>query len=73
MRMIFLLIYLILKILLIKITVEEPVIDHDILKTHAFNNTPKYWFEFVKKFLYNTIKKDKYQIGTKFLAKQLNN
>ena len=50
-------------------TVEEPVIDHDILKTYAFNKTPKYWFEFVKKFLYNTIKKDKYQIGTKFLAK----
>ena len=49
---------------------EEPVIDHDILKTHAFNNAPKYWFEFVKNFLYNTIKKDNHQIGTKLLAKK---
>ena len=48
---------------------EEPIINHDILKTHVFNNTPKYWFEFVKKFLYNTIKKDNHQISRNSLTK----
>ena len=48
---------------------EEAIINHDILKTHAFNNTPKFWFEFVKKFLYNTIQKDNHQISRKSLTK----
>ena len=51
-------------------TEEESVINHDILKTHAFNNAPKCWFEFVKKFLYKTIKKDNHLMVTKLLAKR---
>ena len=70
MKIIFLLICLFSKILFIKSTAEEPIISHDILRLHAFRNAPKYWFAFLKKFLYNTIKKDDHQIGTKFLAKK---
>ena len=66
--------FLLIKLFDVRIVLGDTIIDHDLLKTHAFVNTPKYWFHYIRQFLYNVINKHKYSVDTQIflkLAKQL--
>ena len=51
----------------------ETLIHHDILKSNAFNNTPKYWFKNINQFLYNVIERHDLSVDIKFFVKSAKN
>ena len=70
----YLVMFLLIKLFHVRTILGETIIDHDILKTHAFVNAPKYWFHYIRHFLYNVISKHNYSVDTQIflkLAKQL--
>ena len=63
-----------IQLIYVRSVLRETIIDHNILKDHAFIYTPKYWFHYIRQFLYNVISKHSYSINTHSflkLAKQL--
>ena len=46
----YLVMFLLIKLFDVRTTLVETIIDHDILKAHAFVNAPKYWFHYVRQF-----------------------
>ena len=66
-----------IQLIYVRSILRETIIDHNILKDHAFINAPKYWFHYIRQFLYNVISKHSYSIYSKDthsflkLAKQL--
>ena len=47
----------------------ETLINHDILTSNAFNNTPKYWLKYINKFLYKLIEIHDFSVDIKFFVK----
>ena len=53
-----------IQLIYVRSVLRETIIDHNILKDHAFINAPKYWFHYIRQFLYNVISKHSYPINT---------